>query len=115
MAVCCEHVNCPVADVDTKGPGCSSFDGALMEIGPVRVERTNDEAVPWHLRDSPGAWNEYADVLFSKSSDCVSSAETEPSASVDQPAGTGFSYITRGRPVAELAEVGSLLLRNIPV
>ena len=41
-----------------------------MEIGPVRVERTNDEAVPWHLRDSPGAWNEYADVLFSKSLVC---------------------------------------------
>jgi carboxypeptidase D len=40
------------------------------------------------LRDNPGKWNEYANVLF-----------------VDQPAGTGYSYINSGSPVRELAPV----------
>ncbi|TKA55376.1 hypothetical protein B0A53_02300 [Rhodotorula sp. CCFEE 5036] len=41
------------------GPGCSSFDGSLVELGPVRVNE--DET----LRVVEGtAWNEYANVLF---------------------------------------------------
>lgn len=41
------------------GPGCSSFDGALVELGPIRV---NDDGT---LRVVQGtAWNEYANVLF---------------------------------------------------
>ncbi|KAH3661680.1 hypothetical protein OGAPHI_006530 [Ogataea philodendri] len=51
------------------GPGCSSMDGALMEIGPLRI--TKDAQV----EANPGSWTEVADVVF-----------------VDQPAGTGFSY-----------------------
>jgi len=44
------------------GPGCSSFDGALMEVGPLRL-------VPGEqgkLKEVDGAWNEYANVIFSK-------------------------------------------------
>lgn len=52
------------------GPGCSSLDGALMEIGPLRVL---DNRL---LIFKDGAWNEYANLLF-----------------IDQPAGTGFSYV----------------------
>lgn len=52
------------------GPGCSSFDGALLEIGPVTVQGKGSNA---SLHENPGRWNEYADVLF-----------------VDQPAGTGY-------------------------
>lgn len=52
------------------GPGCSSFDGALLEIGPAMVQGVGKEAT---LVDNPGKWNEYANVLF-----------------IDQPAGTGY-------------------------
>ncbi|PPQ63138.1 hypothetical protein CVT24_005778 [Panaeolus cyanescens] len=53
------------------GPGCSSFDGAMMEIGPWRWDgkSANDFFV------QPGGWEEYSTLVF-----------------VDQPAGTGFSY-----------------------
>ncbi|KAH0551322.1 Cell death protease [Trichoglossum hirsutum] len=52
------------------GPGCSSMDGALMELGPYRLK---DNA---HLEYNPGSWDEFANLLF-----------------VDQPVGTGFSYV----------------------
>lgn len=51
------------------GPGCSSMDGALMEVGPFRV---NDDGNSVHLNE--GSWYKAADVVF-----------------VDQPGGTGFS------------------------
>ena len=46
------------------------MDGALMEVGPYRMK---DEA---HLEGNPGSWAEFANLLF-----------------VDQPVGTGFSYV----------------------
>ncbi|KFA66402.1 hypothetical protein S40285_01281 [Stachybotrys chlorohalonatus IBT 40285] len=52
------------------GPGCSSEDGALMEIGPYRVKDDNT------LLLNNGSWNEFANLLF-----------------VDNPVGTGFSYV----------------------
>ncbi|KAM0755570.1 alpha/beta-hydrolase [Meredithblackwellia eburnea MCA 4105] len=62
------------------GPGCSSFDGSMIEIGPVRVEEDGS------LREVENtAWNEYANVLF-----------------LDQPAGTGYSYVTKHDDVREL-------------
>lgn len=51
------------------GPGCSSMDGALMEIGPFRVNEKGE--VTWNN----GTWHQAGDIVF-----------------VDQPAGTGFSY-----------------------
>jgi hypothetical protein len=45
------------------GPGCSSFDGALMEIGPLRMV----EGKKGELFEQDGAWNEYANVMFSES------------------------------------------------
>ncbi|ODV87909.1 hypothetical protein CANARDRAFT_173795 [[Candida] arabinofermentans NRRL YB-2248] len=50
------------------GPGCSSMDGALMEVGPLRINQNNE------VYFNDGSWMEVADILF-----------------VDQPAGTGFS------------------------
>lgn len=44
------------------GPGCSSFDGALMEIGPLRMV----EGKKGDLFEQDGAWNEYANVMFSE-------------------------------------------------
>lgn len=53
------------------GPGCSSLDGAMMEIGPFRTKK--DDAS--ELTYNNGTWLKYADLLF-----------------IDQPAGTGFAY-----------------------
>ncbi|AMD22180.1 HGL160Cp [Eremothecium sinecaudum] len=55
------------------GPGCSSMDGALLELGPFRV---NDDG---HLYPNPGSWHTKGDILF-----------------VDQPAGAGFSELGNG-------------------
>lgn len=46
------------------GPGCSSLDGALMEIGPLRVHAPKDG--PLELVEAPHSWSEYTDVVFSK-------------------------------------------------
>ncbi|KAM0756169.1 alpha/beta-hydrolase [Meredithblackwellia eburnea MCA 4105] len=63
------------------GPGCSSFDGSMMEIGPLRVIPGSDGK----LKETEGAWNEYANVIF-----------------VDQPVGTGYSYTESNGFVHEL-------------
>ncbi|GAA5850271.1 hypothetical protein JCM8547_001073 [Rhodosporidiobolus lusitaniae] len=64
------------------GPGCSSFDGALVELGPLRITPEGGVRVMENT-----AWNEYANVLF-----------------LDQPAGTGYSYVNKGDDVRELAD-----------
>jgi carboxypeptidase D len=64
------------------GPGCSSMDGALMENGPFRVNENGT------LRLLDGSWDEFANVVY-----------------VDQPVGTGFSYIDTDSYVHEMADV----------
>ncbi|KAI9829028.1 MAG: Cell death protease [Thelocarpon impressellum] len=64
------------------GPGCSSEDGGLMEVGPYRV--TDDG----NLRYNDGSWDEFANLLF-----------------VDQPVGTGFSYVNGDSFIHELDEM----------
>ena len=64
------------------GPGCSSMDGALMEVGPFRLE---DDA---HLKYNDGAWDEFANILF-----------------IDNPVGTGFSYVDTDSYVHELKDM----------
>ena len=64
------------------GPGCSSEDGALMEIGPYRLK---DDS---HLTYNPGSWDEFANLLF-----------------VDNPVGTGFSYVNTDSYLHELKEM----------
>ncbi|KAJ6131034.1 hypothetical protein N7523_001494 [Penicillium sp. IBT 18751x] len=66
------------------GPGCSSMDGALMEIGPYRVK---DEET---LEYNKGSWDEFANLLF-----------------VDQPVGTGFSYANTDSYLHELDEMSA--------
>lgn len=55
-----------------------------MEIGPYRV--TNDRK----LNYTDGSWDEFANLLF-----------------VDQPVGTGFSYVSTSDYVHELEEMAS--------
>jgi carboxypeptidase D len=64
------------------GPGCSSMDGALMEVGPYRV---NDQH---RLEYNNGSWDEFANLLF-----------------VDNPVGTGFSYVDTNSYIHELQEM----------
>ncbi|OAA62546.1 pheromone processing carboxypeptidase kex1 [Niveomyces insectorum RCEF 264] len=66
------------------GPGCSSEDGAMMEVGPYRLKDENT------LEYNDGAWNEFANVMF-----------------VDNPVGTGFSYVDTDSYVHELDEMAS--------
>ncbi|RPD66874.1 alpha/beta-hydrolase [Lentinus tigrinus ALCF2SS1-7] len=66
------------------GPGCSSFDGLMMEIGPWRIDENGG------LQTKVGGWEEYATVVF-----------------VDQPAGTGFSYAPSNKYDHELPEASA--------
>lgn len=68
------------------GPGCSSFDGAFLELGAFRVRPQGK------LASAPRghAWNEYVDVLY-----------------VDQPVGTGFSYVENGAYAQTLEQVAA--------
>ncbi|GAA5908210.1 uncharacterized protein JCM6883_004309 [Sporobolomyces salmoneus] len=71
------------------GPGCSSFDGALIELGPYRI---NEDGTVREVEK--GAWNEYANVL-----------------SLDQPAGTGYSYVTKNDNVRELGDAADQVVK----
>ncbi|QPG74794.1 hypothetical protein FOA43_002128 [Brettanomyces nanus] len=53
------------------GPGCSSMDGAMMEIGPFRPDSKDSSKLAYNN----GTWLDSADLLF-----------------IDQPIGTGFAY-----------------------
>ncbi|KIR34460.1 pheromone-processing carboxypeptidase KEX1 [Cryptococcus deuterogattii MMRL2647] len=58
------------------GPGCSSFDGSLMEIGPFRTVPASETITGMvEAKLVEGGWEEFATVVF-----------------VDQPPGTGYSY-----------------------
>ncbi|KAF5388045.1 hypothetical protein D9615_000707 [Tricholomella constricta] len=63
------------------GPGCSSFDGLMMEVGPWRMDGNGGFKVV------EGGWEEYTTMVY-----------------VDQPAGTGFSYASTDRFVHTLDE-----------
>ena len=58
-----------------------------MEIGPYRV---NDDGT---LRYNDGSWDEFANVLF-----------------VDNPVGTGFSYVNTDSYVHELKEMAEQMV-----
>lgn len=64
------------------GPGCSSMDGALMEVGPYRVRKEGK------LEYNNGSWDEFANLMF-----------------VDNPVGTGFSYVDTNSYVHELEKM----------
>ncbi|KAG9015864.1 Cell death protease [Tulasnella sp. JGI-2019a] len=66
------------------GPGCSSFDGLMMEVGPWRVDGKGG------LKMVEGGWDEYAHVLY-----------------IDQPVGTGYSYTSTDNYVHELDQVSA--------
>ncbi|GAB7348281.1 hypothetical protein MBLNU459_g6262t1 [Dothideomycetes sp. NU459] len=69
------------------GPGCSSLDGAMMEIGPYRVQKDGS------LAYNDGSWDEFANLLF-----------------VDNPVGTGFSYVDTDSYVHELKDMADQMV-----
>jgi len=48
------------------GPGCSSMDGLLNELGPFKLNDDGTQLLP-----NPYAWNTFANVLFIESPACV--------------------------------------------
>ncbi|KAI6034620.1 Alpha/Beta hydrolase protein [Pisolithus microcarpus] len=70
------------------GPGCSSFDGLMMEIGPWRMD---DQGLPKRV---DGGWEEYMTIVY-----------------VDQPAGTGLSYTSTDHYVHTLEEATDQLIQ----
>lgn len=60
------------------------MDGALFEIGPYRLNRNQT------LKYNEGSWDEFANLLF-----------------VDQPVGTGFSYVNSDSYIHELTEMSA--------
>ncbi|KAJ5051546.1 uncharacterized protein L3040_001322 [Drepanopeziza brunnea f. sp. 'multigermtubi'] len=73
------------------GPGCSSEDGGLMEIGPYRVKDGKNGP---KLEYNAGSWDEFANVLF-----------------VDNPVGTGFSFVDTDSYVHELPEMANQFIQ----
>lgn len=69
------------------GPGCSSFDGLMMEVGPWRIDGEGG------LKTVEGGWNEYTTMVY-----------------VDQPAGTGLSYTSTNRYVHGLQQTTDQLM-----
>nr|GAT59705.1 predicted protein [Mycena chlorophos] len=69
------------------GPGCSSFDGLMMEVGPWRMDGKGGFNV------TEGGWEEYMTMVY-----------------IDQPAGTGFSYTSTDSYVHTMAEASSQLV-----
>ena len=66
------------------GPGCSSEDGALLEIGPFLMNQKGE------LKENPYAWNQFANVIF-----------------LDQPIGTGFGYVNTDSYIHELPQMAN--------
>ncbi|CAF5088779.1 unnamed protein product, partial [Rotaria sp. Silwood1] len=64
------------------GPGASSLVGAWTEIGPFRFQDENT------IIENNGSWHLFVNLLF-----------------IDQPVGTGFSYIDNDSFIHELDEV----------
>ncbi|KAL7416128.1 Alpha/Beta hydrolase protein [Mrakia frigida] len=75
------------------GPGCSSFDGSMMEIGPFRMDPSNPGGLM--LLDW-GGWEEFAGVVF-----------------VDQPPGTGMSTTPTNGYLHELHQASAHLVHFI--
>ncbi|KAL0950076.1 hypothetical protein HGRIS_010080 [Hohenbuehelia grisea] len=69
------------------GPGCSSFDGLMMEVGPWRMDGKGGFKV------AEGGWEEYTTMVF-----------------VDQPVGTGFSYTSTNKYVHSMKEASDQFL-----
>ena len=65
------------------GPGCSSLEGGLYELGPFTFTGAEVGGIPT-LVLNPNAWTTVSSVLF-----------------IEQPAGVGFSYAVNGSTTSD--------------
>eukprot|EP01132_Coremiostelium_polycephalum_P005827 gene5827-7251_t len=72
-----EPLKAPVLIWINGGPGCSSMDGIFLENGPLRIQSD------YSIQINPFSWHNYANVLY-----------------IDQPFGTGLSYISDNKGIA---------------
>ncbi|KZT71626.1 alpha/beta-hydrolase [Daedalea quercina L-15889] len=70
------------------GPGCSSFDGLMMEVGPWRLDGKGG------LNVVEGGWEEYTTMVY-----------------IDQPAGAGFSYTSSDQYLHELTDAAAHIVQ----
>ncbi|TIB12642.1 hypothetical protein E3P89_00809 [Wallemia ichthyophaga] len=73
------------------GPGCSSFDALMMEVGPFNLIKDDNHQL--RLKEKDYGWHEYANIVF-----------------IDQPVGTGFSYAQTDSYVRELDQAADQFL-----
>ena len=98
------------------GPGCSSFDGSLMEIGPFRTvpaSKTASGEVELELVD--GGWEEFGTVIFGEPCFLNSQSDQdelimEYNITVDQPPGTGYSVVPTNGYLHELDQASAHLV-----
>ena len=84
------------------GPGCSSFDGLMMEVGPWRLDGKGG------LNRLEGGWEEYTTMVYGTRllfCLCISGSYSLALNIVDQPPGTGFSYTSTDKYLHELPDV----------
>lgn len=91
------------------GPGCSSFDGLMMEIGPWRVDGNGGYKVV------EGGWEEYTTIVYREYYLFDMCSVSNPLHAVDQPAGTGFSYTSTDRYAHDLTEVCVISRTSLPL
>jgi carboxypeptidase D len=73
----------------------------MMEVGPWRMDENGEL---WQIE---GGWEEYANIVYSRSSKLLAFTYTDFGwIVVDQPVGTGFSYGSTDKYIAELNDVG---------
>jgi carboxypeptidase D len=107
------------------GPGCSSFDGSLMEVGPFRtVPASQTDSGKVELKLVEGGWEEFATVVFREHHILLLTSQAGRSPMllqrggtgtrghnswnlVDQPPGTGYSYAPTNGYLHELDQVGA--------
>lgn len=81
----------PIALWLNGGPGCSSFTGLLMELGPCRVQPAGQNAKP-----NPLSWNNNASMIFLDQVSCATCLSDDGTLLTGdnhiQPVGVGYSY-----------------------
>jgi len=76
------------------GPGCSSFDGLMMEVGPWRWDGKPDPGESFVVKE--GGWEEYTTMVY-----------------IDQPPGTGYSYIATDSYAKKMSDASKYLVEFI--
>jgi hypothetical protein len=80
------------------GPGCSSFDGLMMEVGPWRMNRNGE------LREIEGGWEEYANIVYSEPSLRFPSETRSNSCYASRPTGWNRFFIREHRQIYQRAQ-----------